>query len=282
VLIHLFDPHLSYDPKAGYRTKFTAGRFRPPLPLTHDCCLSMQTNNGKDPPLPADIQYIKGVYYGEISFVDEQIGRLVGELKALGIYDNTTLVVTADHGEEFWDHGGFEHGHTLYDELLRVPLIIKFPARLRPIKRVVNAQVRVLDVMPTVFDLLGIKQPETFVGESLIPLVMGKTSEDRFTFGESTLYGEDKLCWRNADYTYIRTDPDSPAQQVEELYDRRRDPTERANLVNEQTETAAALRAELLEFYDQLLDHVRAVPMPDAVNMSPDRIQQLRSLGYLR
>ena len=72
----------------------------------------------------------------------------------MGIYDRTTIVITADHGEEFWEHGDFEHGHTLYDELVRVPLIIKFPAKVRRARQKVTAQVRLVDIMPTILALL--------------------------------------------------------------------------------------------------------------------------------
>ena len=148
--VHLFDPHLSYAPPTGYDTKFTDGRTGPAPPITMAMCKEMQTGeSGQEPPPAQDIDYIRGVYQGEVNFMDAQVGRFVEELKSLGLYDQATLVVTSDHGEEFWDHGGFEHGHTLYDELIHVPLIVKFPAGVEPGRHAVSEPVRVLDVMPT-------------------------------------------------------------------------------------------------------------------------------------
>ena len=280
-LIHLFDPHLDYDPPPGFAAKFTGGRREPPPPLTSGDCLGMRTNDRRDPPLAEDIQYISGVYQGEINFVDTQVGRLVEALRELGIYDKTTLVITADHGEEFWDHGGFEHGHSLYDELIRIPLIVKFPSRVRPAARVIDTQVRILDVMPTVFDLLGVETPASFAGQSLFPLVMGTMEKvrDLPAFSESLLYGEQKLSWRTSQYKYIHH-PRAPKES--ELYDWVNDPGETNELSAERPRVAARLRGQLLGFYNELLARSETMSRPTVVDLSPGQIDKLRSLGYIR
>ncbi|MFQ5599080.1 MAG: sulfatase, partial [Candidatus Krumholzibacteriia bacterium] len=199
VFIHLFDPHLDYDPPPEYATRFTRGRHEPTPPLSWQACQDLRREGGQ-PPTTDDLEYVGQVYLGEVGFIDAQIGRLVDELRGLGLYERTTLVITSDHGEEFWDHGGFEHGHTLYDELIRIPLILKPASGFVPVRRVVDEQVRIIDVMPTVFDLLEIDPPETFEGVSLLPLVQGRQTVERPAFGEGTLYGADKLCWRTSRY----------------------------------------------------------------------------------
>ena len=72
-------------------------------------------------------EWVSKLYAAEVSFVDDNVGRILQTLRDLGLYDEALIVLTSDHGEEFWEHGGYEHGHTLYDELLRVPLILKLP-----------------------------------------------------------------------------------------------------------------------------------------------------------
>ena len=280
VMIHLFDPHLDYDPPREYAFKYTRGRTQPALPLTMETCLQMCEQNGEAPPRPENIAYIAGVYQAEVNFVDVQIGRLVEELKSLGMYDRTTMIITADHGEEFWEHGGFEHGHTMYDELLRVPLIVKFPADVIPVRRAVTAQVRLLDLMPTAFEVLGVEKPESFLGVSLLPYAMGTTDQALDAFCESTLYGPHMIALRADGYKYVHHLEEEGG--AGELYDWRSDPAERKNLADDQPEKMEQMRTELLRLYGDLLKTAGTMSKPAVVNMSPQRIKQLRSLGYIR
>jgi arylsulfatase A-like enzyme len=280
--IHLFDPHLTYAPPPGYDTKYTDGRTSPPPPITMAMCYGMQTGEDKrQPPSDEDIHYLRGVYQGEISFMDAHVGRFIAELKALGLYDQATVVLIADHGEEFWEHGGFEHGHTFYDELVRVPLIVKFPRDVEPARRVVSSQVRVLDVMPSVLEVLGIEPPATFEGESMMPLVRGESDDDRPAFCESLLYGEQKIAWRSERYKYIQ-EAAAGREGMGELYDWREDPMETHNLAPAQPDSVRQMRSELFDFYDELLTRSRSMSNAQHVNMSPQRIQELRALGYIR
>jgi arylsulfatase A-like enzyme len=278
LLIHLFDAHLDYDPPGEYATKYTGGRTEPAPPLALPTCLEMYTNEGTAPPTQQDIDYITGVYHGEVSFMDAQVGRLVETLKSMGIYDTSTIIITSDHGEEFWDHSGFEHGHTLYDELVRVPLIVKLPTSDAPVQHTIKAQVPLFDVMPTILDILGIAQPATFAGVSLLPLITGQTNEDRVAFSESTLYGANRIALRSSRYKYIY-DLDG---ETGELYDWRNDPRETTDLSDELPDTASEMRVELLEFHGTLTERAQSMSTPEPVDMSPKRIEMLRSLGYIR
>lgn len=281
VFIHIFDPHINYDPPPGYKTTFTMGRREPAPPLSKEQCIAMQTDNGNNPPSQADIDYIKGVYYGEVNFVDVHIGRLVEELKEMDIYDDSTMVITSDHGEEFWEHGGFEHGHAVFDELTRVPLIIKLPSTIQPVKHIVQAQVRTLDVMPTLFNLAEIGKPPSFVGQSLIPFIMGQTREDQIAFSESTCFGSEKKCLRTEQYTYIY-DLNPRAKQKNRLYDWRVDPYEKENLVKKLPVAAMKLGLQLEKFYNTLSTQAQKMSKLKAVIMDIEAKQALESLGYVR
>ena len=280
VLIHLFDPHLDYDPPGEYASRFTGGRDKPAPPLKMETCLAMKSGAG-GPPAGDDIDYIAGVYLGEAGFVDAQVGRLVAGLKEIGIYDRTALVVTSDHGEEFWEHDGFEHGHTLYDELIRIPLIIKPPATISPALKVVDAQVRVVDIMPTIFGIVGVEQPGSFVGDSLMPLMMGEEATDRVAFSEATLYGSDKLSWRTSKYKLIY-DTDPASRRPAEVYDWRNDPGEQNDLADSHPEIARELYQELQSFVEQLAIQAASMSELEPTPMGPRHIEQLRSLGYIR
>jgi arylsulfatase A-like enzyme len=280
--IHLFDPHLEYDPPGHYATKYTAGRNEPAPPLSLEAALELQTGvDGKDPPTADDRQYVRGVYDGEVSFMDEQIGRFIDELKSLDLYESATIVITSDHGEEFWEHGGFEHGHSLYDELVMIPLIIKFPDDVGMTLRVVESQVRLLDVMPTVFDVLDIDLPETFVGESLMPFVRGESNEDLPAYCESTLYGDSQIALRGSRYKYIVV-LDNEAGYPGALYDWRNDPGETMDLEEMSPRVAEALRTDVMEWHRRNKALAARMSELQPINMHPERIERLRALGYIR
>jgi len=281
IMIHLFDPHLNYGAPLPFRFQYTGGRTVPEPPLDLDACLALQANEGEDPPSMEDIEYIKQVYMGEIRFTDYHVGRLLNRLRALGMYDDSMIIITADHGEEFWEHNGFEHGHTLYDELVHVPLIIKYPGSAAPARKVVDTQVRLIDVMPTVFDWLGIEQPESFIGESLTPLVMGEEGEHRGAYCESTLYGKDRIAWRGPRYKYI-LELFKNVEPVEELYDWHNDPGESEDLSLALPEQAEKMRGELIRFYMDITRRADTMSRPSPVDLSPQRVEMLKSLGYIR
>jgi arylsulfatase A-like enzyme len=280
--LHLFDPHLDYDPPPGYKTKFTNGRNDPPPPLRTKECRSMQANK-KEPPAQEDVDYVKGVYWGEVNFVDFHIGRFVDVLKEMGLYDQTTLVITSDHGEEFWDHNGFEHGHTFYDELTRVPLIVKLPSATYSAKQVIKSQVRHIDVVPTLFELAGIEKPASFEGESFLPLILGQTEEtDRVAFCENTLSGSQKLSWSTGRYKYIYdTDPDQGAPK-DQLYEWDSDPNEHKNLAAKKPEIVRNLHNTLGRFYNELVSRAQTMSAVVLNTLGPEEIRALKGLGYVR
>lgn len=280
--IHLFDPHLTYAPPAGFDAKFTNGRASPPLPVTAATCLEMQTGPRRNlPPTPEDQEYIRAAYLGEVNYMDSQVGRFLDELKGLGLYDHATIVVTSDHGEEFWEHGAFEHGHSLYDELVRVPLIIKPPASLGVKVEVVEESVRILDVMPTIFEAHGVAQPESFEGRSMVSMMQGHPGGERPILSESTLYGDEKIAWRTDQYKYIH-DASTGPRGIGELYDWKQDPGETHNLAMQQPEVVTSLRTHLFEFYFDLRNRAEGMSQNDPVDLNPTRIRQLQSLGYIR
>ena len=277
VLVHIFDAHLDYDAPEPHSYQFTAGRQSPPIPLGMHSVRAMG-----DTPLQADADYVRGLYRGEVSFMDRAVGRLVDGLEELGLWDQTTFVLTSDHGEEFWDHDGFEHGHTLYDELIRVPLILR-QADGSEAGRRVSDQVRVLDVLPTLFDIAGLETPPTFAGRPLQPLLHGESEEPRIAFSEGTLYGSDRLSWRTERY-HLLFDRSPTATRALELYDWTADPTEQNDLAPSQPKLTQSLFGDLRRFHDNLTARATQLSTPELQNIHPRRIARmeasLQSLGY--
>ena len=173
-----------------------------------------------------ELDRLKSFYQEEITYVDRQIGFLVDELEKIGISsENTFLVLTADHGEQFMEHGEWGHGR-LYDEVIRVPLIINGPGIKR--KTVIENQVSLLDLAPTIVDLVNIPKVESFLGTSLVPMMEGRGAESNKYVISETL--TQNFSWRTKDWKYI-----SDTKNRHELYNLQIDPKEKKNLASRRT-----------------------------------------------
>jgi len=166
MFLHMVDPHAPYkprdedlravgvepDPEAAARINDVVSNKRPREDL-----------------LPTDPAVLSDLYDGEVRRADERVGRLVAELRARNVLERTILVIVSDHGEELFEHDRVGHGHSLYDELLHVPFMVRFPNG-RWAQRV-SDQVRTMDLMPTILDAVGLPVPEGLDGQSLMPLI---------------------------------------------------------------------------------------------------------------
>ena len=182
-------------------------------------------------PTEADRQHIINLYDAEISHVDAEIGKVVAELQTLGLWDNTMVIISADHGEAFGEHAKYYHGLNLYDEVIRVPLITK-PPRSQVPGKTLAAQVRNVDIMPTILDYCGAPIPEHIDGMSLRPAIEGKPLSDRPAYMETYFRKRDLanqllLAYRTGTHKLIY----DIIQESGELYDLRRDPGEKINLL---------------------------------------------------
>ncbi|MBK6939954.1 MAG: sulfatase [Planctomycetes bacterium] len=166
LFLHHWDVHFDYMAPKEYVDRFTqGGRGRIDV-----------SNFYVNPAIRADMDpeslaYVKGCYDAEIRFVDDHLSRLFAQIDALGLTDDTFVVVTADHGEEFFDHGSKGHRLNLHEETLRIPLVFAGPG-IRP--SVIENGVRLIDVMPTLLDLCGLPAEPDCIGESLAPLLRGE------------------------------------------------------------------------------------------------------------
>jgi len=199
-------------------------------------------------------------YVGAIRYVDEQLGRLFGALKEKGLWDDTLIIVTSDHGESLTEHGIYFDHHGLYDVTTHVPLILRHPSVFSKPKRV-SGLVQHTDLVPTILDILGIDDGDLgFDGRSLIPLIRGDVAEIRpFTYSEES-YVQKKRAIRTTTHKYIQAVDGvgfcSYCQKIhsgrEELYDLARDPSEEVNLIDEEPAVCQVLKKELDGFVEQL------------------------------
>ena len=186
--VHFYDPHISYNPPAPWDALFADPAYRGPYgPEWGEVPQLKAVNSGDSVIPPAGLENLIGLYDGELAFTDAHLGRLFAYLRRRGLDSNTVVVVTADHGEEFVDHGGIEHGHTLYQELLAVPLVISGPGV--PEGRVVEETAAGIDLLPSLLVMLDMEVPAVCGG---IDLLSG-LPPDRAVSSSGTLWAEGSL-----------------------------------------------------------------------------------------
>jgi arylsulfatase A-like enzyme len=199
------------------------------------------------------------------------VGRVLDALERTGFAENTIVVLLSDHGEEFMDHGGVRHGHTLHRELVRVPLAIRAPG-IAPAR--VAELVRTVDVMPTLLELVGLEPPEEIAGRSLVARMRGQPLEELPALAEIAL---SELLTMDCVIAARAKLVDHPLKERRELYDLSADLLEMRDVHAErpaETERLAALLAELKESAG-----ARARASSEIV-LTPGQAEDLRKLGY--
>lgn len=270
--VHLMDPHMRYGPPEPWDAKFAdaplAQTKAAGWPPALDAVRGSTTAAGDEAFKARLIAY----YDAEIAFTDHEIGRLLETLETSGALANTIVVFHSDHGEEFWDHGGFEHGHTLYQELLHVPVMIRFDGRLAP--RVVPERMRAYDLFPTLLELCGLPVPADLDARSLVPWLDGREKPaDRDAVSEFmlTTSRESKASWRGALKTIVAGAHD------DEIYDLGADPGERANLAKERAAYGASERQRLIERHSSAWARH---PKPVEVRLTEGELHRQDGFGY--
>jgi arylsulfatase A-like enzyme len=213
-------------------------------------------------------------YDTAIRYATDELGVLLDELDRDGRLDGALVVVTADHGEEFFEHGGFSHGYSLHEEVLRVPLFVKLPGQRE--SRAVDARVSLSDVYPTIAEAVGAVPAQPLDGRSLLRLVQGGSVPER---GPLTFEAEfsPRLVARGVlvgDHKLIETHERYDGEEGVSLYDLAADPGERQNLSARHPERARALTAQLREQHTAPAREAEVAPELDA--------ERLRALGYAR
>jgi arylsulfatase A-like enzyme/Tfp pilus assembly protein PilF len=217
-------------------------------------------------------------YDGEIAYVDSLMGELFDYLERNGLEDDTLVVFIGDHGESLGQHEENTHGFFIYDATMRVPFLLKTPYRTIGAGKRVAAQVRSVDLMPTILELVGLKPPETVQGRSLVPLLTGETDDLQLVaYGES-FYPRHHYGWseiksvRDGAFHFI----DAPRP---ELFDVREDPLQKNNLASQRAGTVSRMKAAL----DDLVARygVEGIDDKGPETLDPEAQAQLAALGYL-
>ncbi len=230
----------------------------------------------------AEKAYIRALYDGGIAFTDRQLGRLLEKLAASGVLERAIVIVTSDHGEQFWEHGSFRHGQNMYDHQLLVPLIVYLPPDLRrrlgldpePVASVIRQQVRLVDLYPTIMDLLAIPLAHPVQGRSLRPLLEGRALPPVEAFAENTNVKTERKALRSERHKLVQT---LGAGRLE-LFDLLEDPGEQINLAAELPDLARLMAARLAAITGEG-GGPRDQELPEGIDA--ELRQQLEALGYL-
>jgi arylsulfatase A-like enzyme/Tfp pilus assembly protein PilF len=237
--MHLYDPHYPYRPPAPYSEEY------------------------KDHP-----------YDGEIAFADAQVGRLIGFLKARGLYQNTIIVLSGDHGESLGEHGEKTHGFFIYNATLHVPVIIRLPGGAAA--KTVPELISLADLMPTVLQALKVDVPAQVQGRNLLPLMTPKNEEEARSLYAETFLPRLHFNWselravETENYHFI----DAPKP---ELYDLKKDPGEIQNLYPQKKAVAEEMRAKLATL---IREYSAGQELAEKTGLDPALMERLKSLGY--
>ncbi len=225
-----------------------------------------------EPPVPYSQLYKDHLYDGEIAYADSALANFVNYLKQRGWYENSMIIVVGDHGEGLGEHHEETHGIFLYDSTTHVPLILKLPAQ-RAAAKVVDAQVRTTDILPTVLDLLAVTSPAQLDGASLKPYFASANSAQRTAFAETDYplrFGWAPLrSVRTPEFKFI----EAPRP---ELYSLQSDPGEVTNLYQPWDPKVQKFRSMLADLRSKL-----PPPTPSSGTVGQGTVNELRALGYL-
>lgn len=272
LVLHLFDPHMDYDPPAPVRGTFSAEyatQFS--LPVTE----LGQFRRREFDLSAADIEFVRAAYDEEILFVDQQLAELRLGLEDRGLHGDALVVLTSDHGEELFDHDGFEHGHAMWQELVNVPFVVWGPD-VQPGREL--APVSLVDVMPTILEWVGVESATDLDGLSLWDnLTAQKPVADRTLLMESPLYGRPHTGLVRWPFKMIVDAHDIPVSIV----DLDQDPLERANVLDSHPTVADEMTAEL-HAHRRTAARARVEAPDEAATPSDEILERLKSLGYVR
>jgi arylsulfatase A-like enzyme len=277
LFVFYFDPHYDYIPPAPFDTMFDPdyeghmdGRG-----------MKKEPRHSQRPP-DRDLQHLLALYDGEIRYTDGHVGQLLQALAKSGVLKNTLIVLFGDHGDEFYEHGKTTHARTLYNEIVHVPLILRWPGRL-PAGRRIDAITSLVDIMPTILDFLDLPYEGPMQGISLRPLIEGTAGESRHTVWAELNMENHIQAILGDDHRLLRDMRNS----TWELYHLPSDPGEQTNLYEQPSAKGVrlALRAEWERWARDngaLVDRLAQGGETEKIQLDEQQLQKLKALGYVQ
>lgn len=278
LFIHMWDVHFDYVPPPPYDTKFDPG-YAGPVDGRNVPDLATRPRDWTQ----ADEEHLEALYDGEIAWTDETLGEILTELDARGLADRSIVAVTADHGEAFYEHGQHGHRWTLFDEEIRIPLVVRYPPAIEAGLRVTEP-VHIIDVAPTLLELAGVRPLRDAVGRSLAPLLRSGSAL-RESWPEQPAVSELEFPARRTHLFALRTKASKRIYDLENLrmqtFDLVEDPLEQSPISREGIDEPGGPYEDATK---RLLEASKRLPTPgerDTPPISKMTEEQLRRLGYI-
>ncbi len=279
--VHTIDPHVPYIPPRKYWSLYDSGRYQGPVQPTQTAKLLEKVKTRKIRLTERDKIRLEALYDGEITYHDDQLVHLHEALEKHDLLDDTLVVVTSDHGEEFFEHGSVGHGHSLYEELLHVPLVFRLPGSKEGEGTHSLAEVNLVDVMPTACEILGVECPGGIEGTSMVPLLKG-APRIGFPSVSFSIFLNGQRAARMGRYKFISKGL-NPS-----LYDLKTDPRETHNLAAQKPIALSGLRDALGMHIGRFVTvtkhgkkNARTRHKGNKTVIDPETERQLKALGYL-
>jgi arylsulfatase A-like enzyme len=274
LMIHAYDAHAPYAPPAEYRDMFMEG-LEPPSEGFEPTPSTMKPEGqagAAEMLLPKDLAHAKALYDGEIRHADHWVGEIVTKIEELGLDERATIVLLADHGQEFQEHGDLMHGQ-IYTTVTRVPMMIRLPGGQHA--GTIADYVETVDLMPTLLDLAGASAPETVQGESLVPLALGEGQPPYVAYSESKHFGGQQAIAMGGYRMILNLDPENA-----ELYRLTSDPLERDNIADGEPRRLQVLNSRLQSWRERVESASFDPEKQEEVDQ--DTLDQLKGLGYIQ
>ncbi|HLU65468.1 MAG TPA: sulfatase [Kofleriaceae bacterium] len=227
LMVQSVDPHTTYEVPQSYWGRYFSGSYDGPIGSSFDAQEQIAVDNFDLRISRRDLDWIRALYHGEVTFQDEQLGVLLETIDRLGLWDDTVVVVTNDHGEELQDHGHMGHGYTLYEEMIRAPLTVHYPPLFPPATQI-DEIVEHVDLAPTLVETLGLPAMPDTDGVSFLDLLRGRDLRQRPHYAIAASRGDERAIRIGRWKLVVDSDRDEPR-----LFDLERDPDEQRDLAGE-------------------------------------------------
>ncbi|HEY7160299.1 MAG TPA: sulfatase [Acidobacteriota bacterium] len=271
--LHYREPHAPFNPPESFKNHFTNPNYMGYRDASYE--MRRKINMGEISVTPADREYIEATYDENLRYGDYEVGRVLKKLKDMKLYDNTILIVTADHGEAFWEHNFQGHNSQLYEESVHIPFILKLSSKTNLNKKKVNNPIRTVDIYPTLVDLMELSRRDWNVdGHSFISYLLSDKLEDVPVFTQTI--AEQAYSWMEGNFKYIY----HRHTNTEELYNLKTDPGERTNLIKTNPIETAYLRSRLFGWHAEKKGSGSRIKTDRAV-MDESTRENLKALGYI-
>jgi arylsulfatase A-like enzyme len=268
--LHFREPHSPFRPPQDLWKQFDPETdFQLPSFLLHET------------PDPKQLQKIVAAYDANLASADRELGRILSDMKRAGIWDRSIILLLSDHGEAFWEHGKQGHNYPLYEEIIRIPFIIRFPGEPGIAGKRIGIPSGSIDVYPTLVDLLQFsKRGEESSGISLLPSIYNNEyAKDRFVISQTARKRIYSI--RNHEFKYVWHKEDGVPEN--ELFHLQKDPLEKENLIQRYPILASYFHFQLQRYLhsNRMLQTRKGPATEPAPKMDREVEEELRALGYV-